>query len=385
MSAPEVHTTGVFAAGSFEFTVVASHRDDQAVIEQLFRDLALHSTGATEPFVFSLTRGRSSRPTWIIDGPRVEDQPELPFAAMLTRLMSAINVCVLDVEPQYLHLHAAAATLDGRVAIVAAPRDTGKSTTVAHLAARGWAFVTDEIVRLSRDTSEVSGYAKPLSVKPGGDELLPHLRPWMIPPLHEDPDTFHFVPVGASGAALAQGGTAHVVILLRRPPAGSPITGPTSRELAPADAVVSLMQETLDAERSGDAAHQLATLAARCHCYELTIGGPEATAELIEKLFQLDPVEPLDVTTLPWSEALAPGVVSLEIGERTVVHQTSSGGIFALDAAATRVWRRLGGWGTEDELDIDGPVIRPFVSQLRGLGVLADSGAINGTDPVTPS
>jgi hypothetical protein len=54
-----------------------------------------------------------------------------------------------------------------------------------------------------------------------------------------------------------------------------------------------------------------------------------------------------------------------------VVHDTASGQIFALDAGAARVWRQLGGWKVDEQVDVNGPVIASFVAQLRALGVLA--------------
>ena len=86
---------------------------------------------------------------------------------------------------------------------------------------------------------------------------------------------------------------------------------PVAHSLHPVDAVVNLMQETLDAERFGAPAVRLATLAASTHCVELTVGTPEETADAIETLFRLDPPEPLDVTVLPPSDAFFAGVVSI--------------------------------------------------------------------------
>ena len=149
---------------------------------------------------------------------------------------------------------------------------------------------------------------------------------------------------------------------------------PVSRPLHPADAVVGLMQETLDAERFGPTAVRLATLAAASHCYEVWLGGPPDTAAVIEELFELAPVDPLDVRVLPESEATSPGVVTVTIGDRAVVHDQGSGRIFALDAAATQIWEHVGGWCVDPAIDLEGPVVGPFVAQLRALGVLGGTG-----------
>ena len=64
-------------------------------------------------------------------------------------------------------------------------------------------------------------------------------------------------------------------------------------------------------------------------------------------------------------------MVSVAVGDRTVVHDQQSGRIFALDAAATHIWEHLGGWRLDPSIDVSGPGVAPFVAQLRALGVLA--------------
>jgi hypothetical protein len=284
-------------------------------------------------------------------------------------LLTAVTLCALDAEPEHLHLHAACAARDGRTVVIAARRDVGKTTTVARLVARGWDFVTDETVRLSATTDRITGIPKPLSIKPGGKANIVDFEPWMVPSHGQVPVGFTFVPMGASGCTVGTGGAPHLVVLLRRTE-DAPPSAPSATVVHPADAVVALMQETLDAQRFGDAALRLTALAAVSHCYEITCGTPSDTADLITTLFTLAPVEPVAVEVLPKSDAFSAGVVSVGVGDRTVVHDTHTGRIFALDVGASRVWSCLGGWSTDPEVDVDRPVIAPFVARLRALGVL---------------
>ena len=368
----EMHTTRPFAAGAFRFVVAASDPDDAALVASLFRDLPSPPASDDLPAVFVVMRLDVDGETkWSIAGPRLEGEFAGSRMTALTRLMAAVNISGLDADPDRLHLHAAAAVKDGRVVVVAAERDTGKSTTIAHLVKRGWAFVTDETVSLAPDRDDVTGFAKPLSIKPGGRGLVDHLSPWMIPGIEDGREDFRFVPVSASGAAVATGGPVHLVILLRRPDFRDPSEGAVSRRLHPADAAVALMQETLDAERFGPAAIRLARLAASSHCYELSVGTPSATADQIEELFSLDPVTPFEVSVRPPSPAFGANVVSITVGDHTVVHDQESGRIFALDAAATHVWEHLGGWRPDSSIDLSGPGVGSFVAQLRALGVLS--------------
>jgi hypothetical protein len=363
--------TRPFAMGAFVFTVTTSSTEDRDVVESLFRDMPEPGSRETPIMSYTLIRGGSGVRAWTVAGPHLDEVTLSTLEAVLSLLVGAVNRSALDAEPHDLHLHAALATKDGRAVVIAAEPHTGKTTTVAHLAARDWSFVTDENVRLSPGAAEVTGLPKPLSFKPGGFGLVEHLEPWMIPPIDDGPDDFRFVPISASGATVVEGGTPHVVVLLRRPPFATPGSGPNAHRLHPVDAVVALMSHTFDAERFGPTAARLAELAAVSHCYELTVGTPTETVELIDELAGLDPVEPMDVTVLPASPAFSPGVVSLMLDDRVVVHDTVSGRIFALDAGGARVWRQLGGHAAGDaSIDIEGPVIGPFVAQLRELGVV---------------
>jgi hypothetical protein len=364
----ERHVTRPFAVGNFVFVVSTSTPADLELVESLFHDVPAPNPLQAEPAVFSLTRQGAD---WQFNSPRLQGQQTTTIDGALTLLVADVNIGALDAEPECLHLHAAAAIKDGRAVVIAAERGTGKTTTVAHLVSRGWGFVTDETVRLAAEGDEVTGFPKPLSIKPGGPALVDHLRPWMIPGDDAADGTFRFLPIGISGAKVVEGGTSHVVVLLRRNvgQGGTP-TVPAARPLHPADAAVALMQQTLDAERFGHAAFRLATLAAHSHCYELILGTPEASVDEIEALFRLGPPEPTEVRALPNSDAFSAGVVSIAVGDRIVVHDSVSGRIFAIDAGGARVWRQLGGWA-DDDLDVHGPVLGSFVAQLRALGVLA--------------
>jgi hypothetical protein len=93
-----------------------------------------------------------------------------------------------------LLLHAGgAAASDGRAVIVHGASGAGKTTLTTALVAQGLAYITDETVCLEPKTVEIEPFTKPLTVKPGSQELLAHLRPpddevsehsgnWQLPP-----------------------------------------------------------------------------------------------------------------------------------------------------------------------------------------------------------
>ena len=370
----DLHRTRTFSVGAFDFVVETANNEDREFVEALFQDIPRVSGETRSPSILSLVRADDAGRSWFVASPRSNARETPTLSLALDLLVADVNLCALDSEPDHLHLHAAAAVMEKRAVVIAAPRNTGKTTTVAHLAARGWGVVTDETVRLPADGHDISGFPKPLSIKPGAREHVEHLEPWMIPPVGDGPEEFRFVPIGASGAAVVEGGAPHVVIVLRRALIDGSDCGAVAQRLHPADAVVALMQETLDAERFGRSALRLATLAATSHCFELWVGTPTETVDQIETLFRLDRSEQLEVDLFPASTSFSPGVVSVAVGDRAVVHDTASGRIFALDEGATRVWKALGGWPVDEDIDVGAPVIEPFVAQLRSLGVLAGAG-----------
>ena len=123
-----------------------------------------------------------------------------------------------------------------------------------------------------------------------------------------DPRIFHFVPVGASGATVVDGGAPHLVVLLRRPFSTNPGDSAVAERIHPADAVVALMEQTFDAERFGPTAPRLADARPRSATATSSPSGtPSDTVDQIEDLFRLDPVEPARRVRPPAERGLQPG------------------------------------------------------------------------------
>ncbi len=128
-----------FTTGTFAFCVVTGTPDDQHLVETLFRDVPAPNDDPREIVEFSLFSKDPDRATWTVGGPHVVELFSPTLDTALGDLLAAVNRCSLDAEPEQLHLHAALATREGRGVIIAAERDTGKTTTVAQLVARGGA------------------------------------------------------------------------------------------------------------------------------------------------------------------------------------------------------------------------------------------------------
>lgn len=371
----ELTTTAPMVAGALTFLVGCPDAQVIACVRDVFQDLPTvdRSSGGLEAELFVLLPdGEQSGPRWSLSGPQVGSLSGMTLAEALAMLVTGVNLAALAAEPERLHLHAGAAVRRGQAVLMAAARDTGKTTTLARLVLRGWDFISDEAVSIGRDDDEVRGFPKPLSIKPGGRARVVELEQHMVPALDEvaDHEVVH-VPLGALGAKAVLTAEPRLVVLLRRGADERPSGMAASLPVHPADAVVHLMGETMDSARFGDrAVFELARLAVRCGCQEVIVGDPEATADHIEQLFEAPPPARLPVREMRGGPYVKENIVSVLVGDRVVIHQQPDGAILALDPPGTQVWLVLGGWEADDQVDLRGPVVAPFVDQLVALGLV---------------
>lgn len=362
--------TRTFVADRLRFVIESSDRDTVTFMERLFADLLAPSEDTIVDDIVPFQVAPADGGGWRLAGPRIGRQQAPDLRSAVVHLLAAVNVTALDMSADRLHLHAAAAVRNGRAVVMAAKRNTGKTTTVAHLVTRpGWAFITDETVALDVDNGLICGTPRPLSVKPHGrarlDLLVDHMLPEpVVAGAHQ------FVPLGAAGVEVTSGAPPHLVVLLRRRGAANGV--PSCTPLHGADAVVALMEETLDATRFGPNTVQvLAGLAGCARCIDLVVGAPPLTAEFIESQMELDtaPVSAIE-THLPTGQ-IEPSVRSVTIDGRAVVHHTASGVVVALDERATDVWLAL--HDREASVDLRSPGVGPFVRQLKVLDLISDA------------
>lgn len=360
-------------AGPLPFFVGSTEQWLVDLSEQVFRDLPSPADAAGELPCFVLAPSSASDvDRFDLIGPGTGDLRAVPLAMAIGRLVTALSRAALDAEPERLHIHAAAAARGNDAAILAAPRETGKTTTITRLALDGWTCISDETVSIRAGDDLVRGFSKPLSIKPGSRPLLPELQPHFLPPAAND-DAASVLHVSLKDIGVETTSAAHprMVALLRRPLSPGMSGQPSSKPLHPAEAVVGLMAETLDAGRYGDdAALELARLSARCTCWEVTVGPLAETAAEIERLFDLEPTTHT-VDALPSGRGpVLPNVRSVLIGDRVVLHELPEGRIVALDEAGTQIWLQLGGWATSENIDLKAPVVSAFIGQLEHLGML---------------
>lgn len=356
--------THTFAADRLRFVVESPDAETVGFMEKLFADLVAPADDHDASEVVSFHVAPDGSSGWRVRGPRIGRQTAPDLRSAVMQLLAGVNVTALDVSPDRLHLHAAAAVRDGRAVVMAAKRNTGKTTTVAHLATRpGWSFITDETVSLSPDDELVRGTPRPLSVKPHGRPLLEFLAAHMLPQPVLDGER-QFVPLGAAGADVVAGAPPQLIVLLRRPAWSN--SASSASVLHPADAVVALMEETLDAQRFGPGAvHLLARVASSARCLELVVGDLPATLEIIESFMDEDVPADSRIEARHPAGCVDPAVRSVTIDGRAVAHHTETGVIVAFDEDGTRIWDALHRDDSQLASDLNDPEVDAFVDQLR--------------------
>lgn len=367
--------TRVFSVGSAALQVRCPSDRVRACVEALFADLAPGDPATVT--VATLTDADGGQLALSI---RDQEFPARPPDAALAALVTATSRLALDNDPSRLHLHGAGLARNGRGVVISATSGTGKTTLAAALAADGWAYVSDEALAFGLQSTSLSGFAKPLMIKPGGGHVLPHLRGARVG-FDDDVDTWWHIPASAIPTEIASELEPTLVVLLQR------VMGPFDEsKVAPlhaADAVVALMGETMDPERFGPSAViALAELASRARCVTMTVGALDSEVAHVNRLIDQPPfATPLRVLdpgaagpAAGWS--VPPTVLTVVLDERAVVHDTAGGSIVALDDAGSALWRAFYGdqpmWWTAEVYDQPGTAM--FLGQLGSLGLLQPAG-----------
>lgn len=363
--------TRQFRADQASFVVVCPTSAIRDVVEAAFVDLPAGEV--REPAVIHLHPEGDGAFTVAADR-----QPTLGTQSpnqALGSVVTSVTRLALDADPGRLHLHCAALAKDGRGVLITARSGTGKTTLAAKLLTLGWSYGSDESVAISPDSMVVASFPKPLMIKDGERSPVPELESLRVVVDRFD-DRIWTVPAGAMGADCVDSIEPRCIVVLTpdQRVAGVDPSHPTT--IHPTDAVVAMMEQTMDAGRYGPrAVEALAVLAARSRCVQMQVGPLEEASTALERLTSETPIEnhvqvlePSPSPGLPWH--VSEHSRSLIIGERAVVHDTAGGAISALDEAGTAVWLTLlgdppAGWGLDM---LQNPAIRGFVDQLTALG-----------------
>ena len=174
-------------------------------------------------------------------------------------------------------LHAAVArSPEGVGVLLAAPMESGKTTTCTGLLRRGWAYLTDEAAAVTSD-GRILAYPKPLTLDSGSWFLFPDLRP---PDVGARAKSW-LVPVTSVPADVVPEATLGLVVLPEYARAGDTV----AEGLQPAQTALALAHSTFFFDQYG--ARDLrcvSALARSVPAYRLRIGALDAALDLIERL-----------------------------------------------------------------------------------------------------
>jgi hypothetical protein len=192
----------------------------------------------------------------------------------VTSLLWHLNRAVVAASTsRWLLIHAAAARRDASFVVLAAPTESGKSTTVAGLVQSGWSYVTDEMVAVDRASLTVTPYPRPMCLDPGSWPVLADLHPC---PTEYELGQWHVPPTRA-----AEPGTPTIVVF----PAYRRGARSAMEPIRPAEAVRLLVESTfgfLDAPTANLTA--LASLVRGARCRRLVIGRLSDAVRLLDEL-----------------------------------------------------------------------------------------------------
>ena len=176
------HVAGPFACFGERWRITSDDLALTRFLGELYAPMLDDSHGGVAAVTYHLTAACGERSGEVHRDDELLVQSPRP-ARLLGKLVWAINRQVIDASGQRLLLHAAAAADPrGRVVLLPAPMESGKTTLVTGLLDRGLAYLTDEAAAVEPDLS-VHGFRKPLSIDKGSWEVLGHHRP-VLPSRH---------------------------------------------------------------------------------------------------------------------------------------------------------------------------------------------------------
>jgi hypothetical protein len=93
-----------------------------------------------------------------VSGDTVGEIEDGSLLDVLRHVRFSVIQALIEARSDLLWLHAGAATVHGRALVLPGARGRGKSTLVTGLCARGWAYLSDDIVPLSPSSSHVVSF-----------------------------------------------------------------------------------------------------------------------------------------------------------------------------------------------------------------------------------
>jgi hypothetical protein len=258
--------------------------EDEAVAAELTRVLrSLRRPGTTAAHSYSIRRRRAEgAEQWRVyfDGTPLGTVGSGESAVAL--VLWHLNQAVVRHTDGALFFHAGGVQVDGRVVMLPASTDSGKSTLTTALVRRGLAYVTDAAVALDVSSGVVRPYPKAICLERESQLLFPDLRPEPRTPVGGvGAARWNVDPAEIPGATIGAGGRVGLVVS----PTYTPGAATRVERVTEVDAVRLLLDTTFAFDGLGDAGfHALVALAQQSPVYRLQYGDLEAACEVVLEL-----------------------------------------------------------------------------------------------------
>jgi hypothetical protein len=176
-----MHQSGPFTALGRHWLVMTGDPAVSRLVDELHRHMKGNSTVSSLTTTFAVELPKDECPGLIYRGGQVIEKRHTS-SATFEGLLSAIDRFVITTPSRSLVLHASATACTEGVLIMPALSGSGKTTLTAGLLDEGWSYVSDDAVAI-RSGGLIEGYPKPLVLRRGSWDILPHYRPDLPPNL----------------------------------------------------------------------------------------------------------------------------------------------------------------------------------------------------------
>lgn len=276
------HLAGPFAGFGQRWRIVCDDPAFARLVAELYAPMLVASAPVGRTVTYRLVMATGDRPGELFRDDELLARDARP-SRLLGKLIWAVNRQVIDGSGSDLLIHAAAAAdVDGRVVLLPAPMESGKTTLVAGLLDRGLHYLTDEAVAVDPDLT-VRGFAKPLSIDSGSWRVLKHHAPRLPDALAGYMDAQWQVPPQRFTTVVASGQLTVIVFPTYRAGEATNLT-----KLAPVSALDLIRASTFGREHeplTSDTMTRLAHMVAAVPCFELRGGDlAEACAAVLDRL-----------------------------------------------------------------------------------------------------
>ena len=259
---------GPYAALDWTFEVAGADPDVRCLVERVLSPLRSHAHPVARVDVHGVV-GDYALST---NGGRVAVASDA--GGIVDQIVALANRRAVEATRDAVCVHAGGVAGERGVVVLPAASNQGKSTLVAHLVRRGFAYLTDESVAIEVNTTRARPYHKPISLDPGSFRLFPGLasdtdcRRWQVDPRD-------------LGGGLSPGGSIAAIVVPRRIEGSRPSLG----ERDPDAGFRSLIENAFAFRHVGPSAvTTLAGVAASVPCFELIHGGIEHHGDEIATL-----------------------------------------------------------------------------------------------------